>query len=481
MYDNTADADEMDNHLEREEVQEAIEHGYGDSERFSETLTQKTLYYAVRLSDNSIFRISASHHSIIRLLLGVIQPLLIVVVIAVVLSAILSRKVAKSITYPLNNIDLDNVDSLENIQIYDELSPLFSKIRKQQKTISSQIAEAEKSREEFKLITENMSEGFLVIDKGTILLMYNSAALHLLNVNSVKSGESVLALNRSNEFRKLIDDVLSGEHAECELKIGENVYKLIANPAMESSNVIGAVIVILDITEQNEREKLRREFTANVSHELKTPLTSISGFAELMKSGNVSKNEVVDFSKTIYDETQRLIILVNDIIRHSELDERKSTDELEMVDLYDLSSDTLKHLKPQADSKNISLSLSGEHVSVKGMRSILEEVVFNLCDNAIKYNKKGGRVDVTVEDTGENSAVLTVSDNGIGIAPIHQNRVFERFYRVDKSHSKAIGGTGLGLSIVKHGVMYHNAELSLKSEEGKGTKIRITFKKDCID
>ncbi len=471
IADTEADAGKMDNHSDREEVKEALKDGSGTNVRYSKTLTEKTVYYAQRLSNGTVLRVSTTQYTIITIILGLLQPLIFVLVIAMALSLFLSSKVSKRLVKPINSIDLDNP---ENCDTYDELSPLLHKIINQIRTIARQIEKARQVQEEFRLITENMSEGFLVIDKNTKILSYNSAALKLLDAE--KAEDNVLTLNRTSGFIDAVTTALDGRRAENAMLHGDRTYNLIANPVFNSGEVIGAVIVIIDVTETAKREAMRREFTANVSHELKTPLTSISGFAELMKAGGIPEETVVDFSTSIYTEAQRLITLVTDIIKISELDEKSDRHDWEKVNLYELSRDVIKRLKISAEKKNVSFTLNGGDAEVYGVRQILDEMVYNLCDNAIKYNKEGGRVSVSVKDS-DKGVTLSVSDTGIGIPQTRQSRIFERFYRVDKSRSKAEGGTGLGRSIVKHGAIYHNAEISVESEIGKGTKMTILFKK----
>ncbi len=470
LADTVAVAEELENHADRKEIADALKNEKGTSSRYSNTLMQKTLYYAEKLNDGTILRVSTTQNSVVIILLGLLQPLIIIIVLALIISIFLSYRLSKAIIKPINELDLDNPAANET---YEELSPLLKKMSAQKKTIDKQIKEAEQKQEEFKLITENMSEGLLVIDKDSNVLSYNQAAVCLLEISDVKSG-SVLAFNRSKGFRSVVEKALSGERAENDITHYENTYNLIANPVYESEKIIGAVIVIIDITESVKREQLRQEFTSNVSHELKTPLTSISGFAEMMKSGGMPEETVVDFSTSIYDEAQRLITLVSDIIKISELDEGVITFEKEQVDLYELSKDIVKRLTPVANKQNITLNVIGDTAPVCGTRKILDEMVYNLCDNAIKYNKENGMVDVIINTT-DSKVNLTVRDTGIGIPQNEQSRVFERFYRVDKSHSKLVGGTGLGLAIVKHGAMYHNAQIEFDSEVDKGTIIKITF------
>ena len=472
IADTSADEKELDNHKDREEVKEAFKSGSGSSVRYSDTLMKKTIYYATLLKNGTVLRVSTTQDSVIIILLGLMYPIILVIVIVLLLTLYLSHRVSKSIINPLNNLDLDNP---ENNVTYEELTPLLKKVASQKRKIDEQLKQAEQKQEEFRLITENMAEGFLVIDHQTNLLTYNSAALKLLDITEVQKG-SVLAVNRTKGFRDVVHKVLTGEHTENTINIDDKHYDLIANPVYDENKVIGAVIVILDVTESVDRETLRSEFTSNVSHELKTPLTSISGFAEMMMSGDTNKETVMDFSKTIYDEAQRLISLVGDIIKISELDERTTEFEQEIVDLAELSNQVAERLKPAADSKNITINVLGGVSKITGVRKILDEMISNLVDNAIKYNKDNGTVDIIVTNT-ENAAELIVRDTGIGIPQSEQSRVFERFYCVDKSHSKNIGGTGLGLYIVKHGAMYHNAQVSLESILDKGTSVKLKFNK----
>lgn len=465
-------AEAMENHSDREEIRQAFENGTGTSVRYSDTLTEKTVYYAVLLDDGNVLRVSTTQYTVWAVLLGLVQPICLVAIVAVVLSLVLSVKVSESIIKPINALDLDDPESNDT---YEELAPLLKKISVQKRTINSQLKEAGRKQEEFRLITENMREGFLVIDSDANLLTYNSAAMKLLGITEPVIG-SALYLNRTKGFREVIENTLKKGHSESEMSFEDRIYSLIANAVFNADKIIGAVIVILDVTESAKREQLRREFTSNVSHELKTPLTSISGFAEIMKSGGTSEETVADFSASIYDEAQRLISLVSDIIKISELDEGNAQFEKEMVDLYELSEEIAARLKSEADRKNVEISVLGESAEIFGVRKILDEMIYNLCDNSIKYNRESGLADIIIT-SDNNNVQLTVRDTGIGIPKAHHDRIFERFYRVDKSHSKAIGGTGLGLSIVKHGAAYHNAEITLESEEGKGTSINIIFPK----
>ncbi len=473
LIDTLADESKLDNHADRQEIKDALINGSGTSTRFSDTMMKRTVYYAVRLSDGAVLRVSAMQDSVFVLLISLVYPLSIIIIIALILSLIISHKVSKSIIKPINELDLDNPAGNE---AYEELTPLLKKISAQKRTIEKQVRIARQRQEEFNLITENMSEGLLVIDSNANVLSHNKAAAQLLEIENLKNGGSALLFNRTKNFRELIEQVLLGSRAEKEIDHDDSVYSLIANPVFEGEEVIGAVIVIIDVTESVRREQLRREFTSNVSHELKTPLTSISGFAEIMKSGGTPDATVVDFSSSIYDEAQRLITLVSDIIKISELDENPSLFEKQELDLYELSQNVIKSLKPLADKQNISLDLIGEKACVFGTPKIIDEMIYNLCDNAIKYNKPNGRVDIIINST-EAKVNLTVRDTGIGIPKGEQSRVFERFYRVDKSHSKQVGGTGLGLAIVKHAAAYTGAEIMLDSQEKVGTSVTVSFDK----
>lgn len=473
IFDSQADASKMENHADREEFKEAVLYGTGMSSRYSDTLTQKNIYYALKLSDGSVLRLSSPHSTIFAIISDLIGSICLIVLLALILSAILAIKLSESILKPINALDLDNP---ENNKTYDELAPLLTKINRQKLVIENQLHEAKQKQKEFKLITDNMREGLLVIDSNSDILTYNAAAEKLLDITD-ETSLAALKIYRSTQVIDAVDEALKGNNSECQITQHSRQYSLIANPVFRDGEIIGAVIVLLDITEKAQREQLRREFTANVSHELKTPLTSIYGFAELMKDGDMKKEDMEDFAKSIYDETKHLITLVGDIIKLSALDEKSRFYEKEKVDLYALACETAERLKVDAAKKHVTVNVEGEKAEYVGVRQILTDIIYNLCENAIKYNRENGSVDISVKEN-ENNIVLKVKDTGIGIPQEHQERVFERFYRVDKSHSKEIGGTGLGLSIVKHGVMYHGGEISMESEPGKGTEITVTFKKN---
>lgn len=471
LYDNVANIESMENHSDREEYIEAVEKGYGQSERVSDTLSKKTVYYAVLLENGSVIRISTTQFTIVTLLMNMLQPISIMILVAIILSAILASKVAKKIVAPINEIDLENPTLEEN---YDELSDFIRKIRKQNKIIENQMNELEHKQKEFKAITENMSEGFIVIDKNTEILSYNTAVEQLLGTKVQENVTSVFSLNRSEVFRESVENALLGKSDNRILEHGGRYLQILSNPAWEQDNIVGAVLIIMDVTEMEEREKLRREFTSNVSHELKTPLTSIYGLADLLRNDMVRTEDVTEFGKNIYAETGRLIALVNDILRISQLDEGIGLGEKENIDLYELSSNVISRLESVAKKKNIKLHLEGRECFVTGYYGILSEVLYNLCDNAVKYNKENGKVIVSIREE-DGVKKWSVTDNGIGMKQSELERIFERFYRVDKSHSKKVGGTGLGLSIVKHGCACNNAKISVSSVEGEGSCFTISF------
>ncbi len=472
LYDSQADPGSMENHLQREEVQEALSGKVGEATRYSDTLATKTLYVALPLSDGSVLRVASDQSSVMSLVLELIPSLLVVLALTIALGAFLAYRLSRAIIRPILSLDLTHP---EDCDTYEELTPLLRRIHTQSETIQRQMEELEQQRSEFTAITENMSEGFLLMDSRTNLLSCNSSALRLLDAPEAKAGESVLNLNRTEAFRRVVDEALQGQHSEALLEREDKCYQLLANCVKRDDQVVGAVIAILDVTERESREALRREFTANVSHELKTPLTSISGFAELMKAGAVPPETVPEFAGDIYREAQRLITLVEDIIHLSQLDEGMAPMERGQVDLFGVVRDVVQRLTPAAEKAGVTITLTGGETMVEGVRQVLDEMAANLVDNAVKYNRPGGSVAVAVE-MAEGKPRLTVRDTGIGIPAVHQERVFERFYRVDKSHSKEVGGTGLGLSIVKHAAAYHNASVTLESTEGVGTTVTVQWR-----
>ncbi|MEF2800432.1 MAG: ATP-binding protein [Acutalibacter sp.] len=473
LYDNQADPATMENHSDREEFQEASTVGAGEATRISDTIAEQTFYYAVKLQNGQVLRVAATTDSVFAAVLAVLPWILGVEVLVAVCTVLFSNFLTKKIVAPINRLDLDHPADNE---IYDELSPLLGKISRQNEVIAQQMKSLREKQEEFTSITENMSEGFLVLDNNTDILSYNTSALRLLGAETVpaESHVSALALNRSAGFRSAVDGALAGKRSEQLVRQGGRCCQVMANPVLRDGEVEGAVVVILDITEREERENLRREFTANVSHELKTPLTSISGFAEIIKNGIVKPEDIPRFAGNIYEESQRLVTLVDDILNLSRLDEADVQLEREDFDLSSLARDVAGRLKASAKKNGVVITVIGDKAEINGVKSIVDEMVFNLVDNAVKYNKQNGRVTVTVDSSSDGTA-LTVTDTGIGIPQADVDRVFERFYRVDKSHSKEIGGTGLGLSIVKHGAAFHNAKVSLQSTEGEGTTVRLVF------
>ena len=473
LFDNEADVSEMKNHSDRTEFQKAEKYGAGESSRYSDTLSEKTIYYALRLKDGTVLRVSGTQDSVLALVENLIFPLCGLLCLMLILSGIMASAISKRIVKPINELDLE---SPEENRIYEELSPLLSKIHRQNREIQNQLELAKQQQEEFALITENMQEGLIVIDKYTMILSANSSAWNLFHMDRVCQGESVYCLDREEEFRHAIEQVLSGEHTELVLKLNGSDIQLIANPVIRDKKTEGAVVLLVNVTEKLERESLRREFSANVSHELKTPLTSISGFAEIMQGGLVKNEDIPKFAGRIYKESQRLLQLVEDVIQISQIDEEKTSYVWEPVDVYQVCKNAFESLKEKAKRLNVHLYICGERMKMEAVRTLLEEAIYNVCNNAIKYNRNDGSVSVFLTQTAQEIQIV-VKDTGVGIPKEDQNRVFERFYRVDKSHSKEIGGTGLGLSIVKHAVGALKGSVILRSEEGNGTEICMKFPK----
>ena len=471
LYDSAAPAQLLESHAGREEIDQALQTGEAQTSRYSKTLLQRTFYYAKLLEDGTVLRVSCTQNSLPAMILMLLTPFLWVATLVLILCGVLSYRLARQITKPLNAINPDNPAPLPS---YPELTPLFDKLREQNRTIGKQMNELQLRQREFTAITENMREGFLLVDCKMHVLSSNHSALEVLGRRELKPGCLLYDAECSQEIFDAVDTALSGSHAELLLTIDETSWQVLANPVVASGQVAGAVVLFMDVTEREQRERLRREFSANVSHELKTPLTSISGFAELMKEGLVPPEKIPEFSGDIYKESLRLIGLVNDIIQLSRLDENSTQFQRAPVDLYDLCAQSLERLSPVAARQSVTLALTGEHAEIEGVEQLLKEMIYNLLDNAIKYNVPGGSVTASVRKSAGRT-ILSVSDTGIGIPYAHQPRVFERFYRVDKSHSKEVGGTGLGLSIVRHAAQYHGARLELKSQPGKGTTITVTF------
>lgn len=477
IYDNEANVESMDNHGHRKEIREAEINGEGADERMSSTLSEKTMYYAVRLENGNVLRVSSNQASVWMLLLQLLPPFAAVLILMLLLSGVFASRLSGKVVEPLNGLDLEHPE--EN-DAYDEVQPLLSKIGRQSRQIRLQLEAARRQQKEFSIITENMQEGLLVIDRYTMVLSVNSSVGKLLKVKEIKTEESVYLLNRSEEFRGVVRQVLEGKHENKILRLDGSEIQVIANPVTRENKTEGAVILLVDVTEKVEREQLRREFSANVSHELKTPLTSISGFAEIMQDGFVKDEDVKVFAGRIYKEAQRLIRLVGDVIRISRLDEGGLPYQWEKLDLYSLTHDIFSTLHEAAEKQEVHMYMEGGSTVLDTVPTIMEEVLYNVCDNAVKYNRRGGEVFVRLKD-GEDAVRVNVRDTGIGIPKEDQERIFERFYRVDKSHSKEIGGTGLGLSIVKHGVKTLNGRLWLNSEPGQGTEILMEFPKHHME
>ena len=473
LYDSKTDTAGMENHLEREEIKSAFENGVGESTRYSSTLMERSLYFAERLPDGTVLRLSVTQNTLLRLTLGMLQPICFILAVAVVLSLVLASRLSKKIVKPLNELNLD--EPLKN-EDYEELSPLLRRIDAQQTQIKQQSDELKQKQLEFETVTNGMKEGIVLLSGKGRILSINRAALKLFGTDGSCVGEDILSVNRNLELAELLRKSEDGKYAERVIELGDGKYQLDASPVISDGKISGIVLLLLDVTEKEKTEQMRREFTANVSHELKTPLQTISGCAELLANGIVKQEDIQKFGSQICTEAQRMIRLVDDIIKLSHLDEGATDMQRENVDLYALAESTLRSLRPEAEAAKVSLSLSGESAKIYGIPQLLSGIIFNLCDNAIKYNRENGMVSVEIKDE-DNKAVLSVADNGIGIPAEHQERIFERFYRVDKSHSKEIGGTGLGLSIVKHAAKLHDAVIELHSVVDGGTTVTVTFPK----
>ncbi len=470
LYDTDADTAVMENHSDRREFQEAFLSGYGESHRYSRTLTEQTYYFAKKLSDGRVLRISTSQVTIVSLLLGMLQPLLVIAFLAILLSVFLAKRASRNLVKPLNNLDLN--DPLSN-DVYEELSPLLRHMAQQNKQIALQMNELSRSQNEFNAITSNMSEGLIVLNKDGVVVSLNTAARKIFEAEEDSIGKDFLTIDRTPEISRAIKETLSGKKQELEYKKNGRNYELCINKIVEKDEVIGVLLLAIDNTEKIQAEQNRREFTANVSHELKTPLQSIIGSADLIESGLVKPEDMPRFIGHIKTDAARLVSLVSDIIRLSQLDENTEMS-WENVDALSVAKEALEMVGPIAESRNISLTIEGEPAPLTSVHKLLYDIIYNLCDNAVKYNKEGGFVKVNVKTAG-GKVQVAVSDNGVGIAPVDQSRVFERFYRVDKSHSRESGGTGLGLSIVKHAVAYLKGSISLESTLGKGTTITVSF------
>ena len=473
LYDSETDSDAMENHLQREEIVKALRDGVGESSRYSSTLMKQYLYCAQRLTDGTVLRLSVSHNTVIVLLLGMLQPIFIVIAVALLLSFLLASWLSGRIVEPLNKLNLD--EPLEN-EGYDELSPLLRRIYSQQQHLKAQQQTLTQKQNELDTIVSHLEEGMLLLDKDCRVITANQTALRLLEVRNPKvAGISLLALNRNLELQEAVGQAMTGKSVTKKTTLHGRLIQIHAAAVEVDGAISGAAVVLFDITQAEQAEQRRREFTANVSHELKTPLQSISGYSELMKCGMTRPEDVQPFAQRIYNETQRLIRLVEDIINLSHLDEGGGY-ELTELDLYDTAREVVDSLTDVAAEKQVALSLEGSSQRIRGAGALVRGIIYNLCDNAIKYNRPKGTVTVSVKKE-EDGPVLTVADTGIGIPEEEQDRVFERFYRVDKSRSKEVGGTGLGLSIVKHSALVLGAKIDLDSCPGQGTTIRVRFPK----
>jgi len=466
LFDTQVDQNTMENHADREEIREAFATGSGSAVRNSSTLTEQTYYEAQRLTDGTVLRISANQASAWALMMDLLWPIILIAVLAIGLSALLARRMAKNIVEPLNKLNLEQPLSNDT---YEELSPLLRRINQQHLQIDAQMRKLQRKTDEFIQITSHMQEGLVVLDKETHIRSINSAAMKIFGAEESCAGSSFFQINRSNALRQALNDALDRGHGSTVQKLDGRAYRFDMSSIQSEGKLLGAVILAVDVTESQNAEQMRREFSANVSHELKTPLQGIIGSAELLESGMVKAEDTPRFVGHIRKEASRLVNLIEDIIRLSQLDEGVELP-TEQVDMLALAEDVKDILTPSAAEKNVKINVTGNGFTIKGVRRMLQEIVYNLCDNAIKYNVPGGSVTVHVENNR-----LIVSDTGIGIPAEHKDRIFERFYRVDKSHSKASGGTGLGLSIVKHAAAYHKAEIHLESTPGKGTAITVKF------
>lgn len=473
LYDNRSDTVEMENHLQREEVRQALETGYGQSTRYSGTLMARYIYVAKLLPDGSILRLSASQGSVLGLMLGMWDSIVLVIIAVLALSYWLSRRLSREVVKPLNELNLEMPLANEG---YEEIQPLLRQLESQQRQLRAQSTELKQKQKEFNTVTRSLSEGLVLLNSSGTILSINPSAAKLLEVTPNCLGADFSVANRNPAVAVLVEQALHGEKQEQTVTMSAGQYLAAASPVRSEGQVFGVVLLLFDVTQKQQAEQLRREFTANVSHELKTPLHAISGYAELMKSGLVPQSDMITFSEKIYQESQWMVQLVSDTLRLSRLDEGAADMQWDTVDLYEAAQHAVHELTAPAELAGVSIHLEGSSAYISAIPQLLGAILFNLADNAVKYNKPGGCVTIRIEDRAS-EALLTVSDTGIGIAPENQQRVFERFYRVDKSHSKAVGGTGLGLSIVKHGVQILGARMDLESEVGKGTTITVHFPK----
>lgn len=476
LYDSDTNSDKMDNHLNRDEVRQALANGYGESSRYSSTLMERQLYCAIRLEDGTVLRVSGAHLSIPSLFLIMWQPIVVVGSISIILSLCIASRISNKIVKPLNDINLDNPD--ENNE-YKELQPLIERVNSQKRQLKAQSAELKRKQLEFETATDYMSEGVVLLNDKGIILSINKTAIKILSVSKFCVGKDIFLLNNSLELQEILRKAKNGEHCETMICLDNKEYQINASPIVSDKSLTGIALFIFDISEKEKGEQMRREFTANVSHELKTPLHSISGYAELLQNGMVKPEDTKEFSGRIFSEAQRMIVLIDDIIKLSHLDEGEGDAKREEVDLYTLSEEVIRILQPSANENGIILELSGESAKIFGIPTLLNGIIYNLCDNAIKYNRQNGSVSIEIKDKSD-EVIISVSDSGIGIPEEHLDRIFERFYRVDKSHSKEVGGTGLGLSIVKHSARLHNAQIDLQSVVDGGTTVTVRFPKEDL-
>ncbi len=471
LFDNRSDSQDMENHLAREEVRQALEEGYGQSRRLSDTLLERYIYAAERLPDGSVLRLAISQGTLLNLLLARSGIIVVMVAVIVAMSLVLARRLARSVVRPLNELNLDAPLSNRD---YEELRPLLRRIDSQQLQLRAQTTELKQKQKEFNTVTRSLSEGLVLLNSTGTILSINPAAARLLDVTPNCIGADFNVANRSEAIAALVEQALTGKKAEQTVSLAAGQYLAAASPVRSEGIVFGVVLLLFDVTQKHQAEQLRREFTANVSHELKTPLHAISGYAELMKSGMVPQGDMTRFYERIYGESQRLIRLVEDTLRLSRMEEGPLDMQWREIDLLEAAQTARRELAGAAELAQVQVHLAGERTVIRGIPQLVGAIFSNLLDNAIKYNVPGGQVQVTIANR-EDGAVVTVSDTGIGIPEEQQDRVFERFYRVDKSHSKEVGGTGLGLSIVKHAALILNAQLQLRSAPGKGTQITVKF------
>lgn len=472
LYDTQSDAKHMKNHANRQEIKEAIKSGYGESTRWSATLTEKSIYAAQRLNNGTIVRLSVAQQTIFYLLLGMISPLAIIILLAIILSVLIARYIAKKVSEPLNNIDLDHPLSNDS---YEEITPLLRRLDSHQAKIQHQKLLLQKRQKEFDTIISKIKEGMILLDDQARIVSINAEALKLFQINDDWHGRFMMEVSRDLTLKDLIDQGLKGKKKEANIGIENNHYRVLVRPTTDNNRVTGLVVLLFDVTDQLQMEQLQREFTANVSHELKTPLHVISGYSELLANQMVPNEEVLQFAAKIHKESERLVKLVEDIINLSHLDEQEKLPQ-ETVNLYDLTQKVLEGLQAKADKKHIQINFNGEEAILRGNPVLLNSLVYNLCDNAITYNHEKGQVNVTLKNSPD-TITLEVSDTGLGIAEKDKKRIFERFYRVDKSRSKIVGGTGLGLSIVKSALDFHNGSIKVDSHLGQGTTMTVLLHK----